>query len=325
MRPAPFLGRARCTGRAPGSRQRGYLLLTTLLVVGLLFSMGLAVLQFATHHQQWLRKAEGSALARQAARSGIQMALAELSGPEAPSSIRRTLDESELVVDVHPNRTGEAFVEPDGRIVPPACAHLVSRGRARGSESVYEALVRLPVTLYENDFDRAASEWSQTSLKPVVLLGSYVLDLGLQGFAVAGDPDWRDYEAEWTAKLAQGTGVGFMVRVTGPLESPSGYLLEHRPGELRLLRLDHGMTTLLAQAPTSLSILGLEHRYRIRADGSLLQVWLDDGQRPAFEVRDDRADLNRGCIGIRPMLGAVVLVDSVRVRQLLEVISQWRC
>lgn len=312
----------------PAHQLRGYLLLLTLVLVALLFSLGLAVVQFCTHHQQWVRKAEGIALARRAAGGGIHLAIARLSQDSSWRAGLVDFSIGEAVVnlsfdrDSRVNASPHSEVEADGRILPPYCAHLVSHASARGCQATCEAIVSLPQVLYQNDFDSSASEWSQGLLGPVVAAGYYVLDLSLLQFnSLAGDADWSDYEAEFVATLSQPTGLGFLVRASGPPNRPTAYLAEYQllRGGYSLYRLQDGVPTRLATAPAPLS--GLTHTYTFRAIGSDLVFGVDG--REVLKYHDE-VPLSRGRIGIQPLLGTVVLVDSVRVRQGLGVRAQWR-
>ena len=312
----------------PPRKLRGYLLLLTLVVVGLLFSLGLGVVQFSTQQQQWVRKAESLALARRAAQGGLQIAMARLSRDADWREGLVDMPMGEAVVnlrfdqDSRINASANPTTEPDGRILPPWSAHLVCHGQARGSEAVSEALISLPQVLYENDFSRTASEWSQSLLGPIVLLGYYVLDVNLlQWTSLTGDPNWSDYEAEFVATLSQPTGLGFLVRASGPPNRPTGYLMDYQllKGGYSLYRLDNGTPSRLAFVPAAL--VGLSHTYTLRVQGPELTFSVDGHQVLSFRDQDP---ITQGGIGIQPLLGTVVLIDSVRVRQFFGVRAQWR-
>lgn len=283
----------------------GYLLMLVVGLVGVLFSLGLAVVHFMTAHRQLVRKAEDTALAREAARSGVELAIAELrqdpdwrAGFEARQLVPETLADLSLT---------EA---PEG-------VHLVCQARAPRAEARYEAIVHLPREVLHNDFSASAGEWEQPNGLPVALLGYYLLNLGLPGDVYAGDEAWSDYEAEFEVLLGQATSLGLLVRV-----SPRGaYLVDYSllRGDIQLAKLEGNSSTVLAMAPRR--DLQLPHTFTIRAEGGDLSVKLDGQQ--VLQYRDPQP-LRQGRIGIRPLLGVVTLVDEVSVRSLLQVVSRWR-
>jgi hypothetical protein len=314
---------------------RGYLLLLTIGLVGLLFALGLAVVQFATHHQQWVRKAESEALAREAARGGLHTALARVA---ADPSWREGLDEIAVGagtasltfsgsngVPASTANSGTSALQGDGgRTVPAGALHLICRGRSGASTAWEEAIVAPPGLLYENDFSSNAAEWTQSILQPIVLAGHYVLSLNLELTAMTGADTWRDYEAEFQAQVTQGTGLGFLVRASGAPSTPSGYLVDFQllDGRFHLYKLQDGQPTLLRQAPGGLgNLLGLSHTYVVRAQGPTITVTVDGSELFSYT---DPSPIENGAIGIRPLLGSVALIDSVRVRQLFQVVSTWR-
>lgn len=318
----------------PPQLRRAYALLWVTGIVGVTFLLSIAALDFMHSHRSMTRKAETSARALEASRAGLSLAIAHL---RVDPGWQEGFDGLELVSDTRcslqfsgPERSRHSH-EPGARPLPPASVLLVSRGQS-GPEVVYsEAVVTLNTTLLENDFNLDANEWQQSSNLPVVALGHYVLDLGVPLTSMAGDEAWSDYQADFEVLVPQGTGLGFLVRASGPAHSITGYLIDYqflddplRGGSFRLFRLEDGHQTELARVSQSLGIawlLGLKHQYQIRVQGGDLRFAVDG--ETILEFRDPNP-IRQGRIGLRPLLGTVVLVDRVRVQSLFQVVSQWR-
>lgn len=289
----------------PRKLKRGYLLMLVVGLVGVLFSLGLAVVHFMTSHRQLVRKAEDTALAREASRSGIEVAIAEL---RQDADWRAGFQGREYVPGTQADLTVQE--EPQG-------LHLICLARAQQANARYEAIVQPERVALHNDFSSGADEWQQPGGLPLALLGYYLLNLGLPGDVYAGDPNWTDYEAEFQVLLGQATSLGLLVRSTGQ----GAYLVDYNllRGSLQLAKVEGGTTTVLAEQARR--DLQLPHTFKIRAEGPYLSVSLDGQEALTFH---DEQPLARGRIGLRPLLGAVTLVDEVTVRTLFQVVSRWR-
>lgn len=283
----------------------GYALMMAIALIGTLFVLALALVHFMTAHRSLLRKAEDTALAREASRAGLEYALAQL---RTDPGWRRGFTGLQAL----PGTVGNLTVQEQGLQLK-----LLSQAQANQTTATYAAMVRPASILLHNDFSRGASEWYQPGSLPVVLLGYYLLNLSLEGEVAAGDPLWTDYEAEFEVLLPQATGIGLVVR-----ENPVGdYLVDYSllRGTVQLIKEYNGSRRILAEIPRR--DLQLPHNFKIRADRADLTVSLD-GQK-VLSYRDAEP-LKNGRIAIRPLLNLVTLVDEVTVRQIFQVTAQWR-
>jgi len=284
---------------------KGYALLMAIGLIAVLFLLGLALVHFMTAQHSLLRKAEDTALAREASRAGVDYAIAQLRGDP---SWRKGFSNLSPVPATAANLT----VQVQGDKLKLLC-----QGQANQTTAFYAALVQPGSILLHNDFSRGASEWAQPGSLPIALLGFYLLNLSLDGEASAGDPLWTDYEAEFEVLLPQATGIGLVVR-----ESPAGdYLVDYSllRGSVQLVKEFNGTRQVLAEARRR--DLQLPHNFKIRADQADLTVSLDGEKVLTFH---DPEPLKNGRIAIRPLLNLVTLVDEVTVRQTFRVTAQWR-
>lgn len=318
----------------PPQLRRAYALLLVTGLVGVIFFLSLAIMDFLQAHRTMLRKAESSALALEASRAGLSLAIAHLrANPEWREGFQAVelVPETQSWLQFSGSERSWSSQDPGPRCLPPGSVHLICRGQNAQSTVYSEAVVALNTTLLENDFDSHANEWQQTANLPIVASGHYVLDLGLQLSSLAGDEAWADYQAEFEVLIPQGTGVGFFIRATGSPHQLKGYLMDYqllddplRGGTFRLFRLDKGRQTELARASRGRDLgwfLGVKHQYRLRAQGGDLRLVVDG--ETVLEFRDPEP-IRNGRIGIRPLLGTVVLVDRVCVQSLFQVVSQWK-
>ena len=283
----------------------GYALMMAIALIGILFVLGLALVYFMTAQRSLLRKAEDTALAREASRAGVDYALAQLRGDPA---WRRGFSGLATV----PGTAANLTVQEQGRQLKLLC-----QGQSNQTTASYAALVRPAAVLMHDDFTGGASNWSQPGSLPVVLLGYYLLNLSLQGEASAGDPLWTDYEAEFEVLLPQATGIGLVVR-----ESPAGdYVVDYSllRGSVQLIKEFNGTRQVVAQVLRR--DLQLPHNFKIRAEKADLTVSLDGEKVLTYR---DPEPLKNGRIAIRPLLNLVTLVDEVTVRQIFQVTAQWR-
>lgn len=289
----------------------------------------------STTGQRLTRSAEHSARALEAARSGLALAVAELAEDpgwhqeldvELPSAGRARLSftSEELAISTS-NALGSETLETEaGRLLPPATVHLVCTGTSGLRRAIYEAIVSVPTVLLDSTFDLGTEGWTSAFNLPVALAGMLVLDAG-PGVILAGSEEWTDYRAEFVAVLSQGTGIGFLVRATGPHQSPTGYRLRYvlLGNSLVLEKLVDGtVQETMASAPAPPGYLaGLSHTYTIVVRDDQLTVEVD-GQA-VLETRDEEEPLLTGRVGVAPLLDTIALVDRVTVTSLLEVRTQW--
>ncbi|MBI3926691.1 MAG: hypothetical protein HY319_14215 [Armatimonadetes bacterium] len=325
-------------------RHAGYLLLVTLGVLALLFCLGTAVVGFSTAHQSLVRKAEERARAAESARAGVEVAIARLrADPNWKEGFRdQAVMEAGFASlqfepgDIPQSIHNGAGVEPvpgwDRRTVPTGTVHLVCEGRSGTSRALVQALVGVESILLDDQFDSGAPGWtSPNGSLPLVILGFYLLELGGGGSVLAGSEHWSDYEAEFVARLSQGTGLGFLARATGPPEAPDGYLAAYEltTDSFALHRMVAGLRgpalVVVPRADTALAgswLVTLDHTYRLRVEAETVSWWVDGVQVLTF--KDEQAPRMMGRIGVHPGLGAVVLLDRVQVRALFGVRSIWR-
>ena len=284
---------------------KGYALIMAIGLIAVLFLLGLALVHFMTAQHSLLRKAEDTALAREASRAGVDYGIAQLRGDP---TWRKGFSNFSPV----PATVANLTVQVQGDKLKLLC-----QGQANQTTALYAALVQPGSILLHNDFSAGASEWAQPGSLPIALLGFYLLNLSLDGEASAGDPLWTDYEAEFKVLLPQATAIGLVVR-----ESPAGdYLVDYSllRGTLQLVKELNGTRQVVAEVKRR--DLQEPHNFKIRADQADLTVSLD-GQQVLNYL--DPQPLKNGRIAIRPLLNLVTLVDEVTVRQIFRVTAQWR-
>ena len=145
----------------PPKLRRAYALILVTGMVGVIFFLALAVMDFMQAHRAMLRKAENSAKALEASRAGLSLAISHLRLNPAWQEGFRDL---ELVPDT---RSWLQFTGPDAsrrsqdpgpRCLPPASVLLVCRGQSAQTVIFSESIVALNTTLLENDFSSHAKE-----------------------------------------------------------------------------------------------------------------------------------------------------------------------
>jgi hypothetical protein len=337
-------------------RRLGFALVMVLSVVSVLSLLSLGLVRYLSAHLTLVGRQERLLQARAAARGGIARALSNLSqqpdwqatlGPveqaQSYSSYGLTFEKSVSLPYCLNNGQGTGTaIGWGGRRVAPGNVLLVATGTS-GSVTVRDcALVGLARTLLEDDFNSYSGAWVQSDRQqPLLLLGKYILDLGalLQIASQAGDVGWRDYRFQVRAMVTSGVGLGLLVRAQSDDFRPSGYLVQYdaldqplEGGSFRICKLIEG-----SAGPTQARItrrqaglggllqldwlLNLSHSYEVTVQDNRLQLTVD--QHPVLSWEDPQRTFPQGRIGIHPLLGAVLLVDSVRVQGLFQVLSRW--
>ncbi|MCA9790176.1 MAG: hypothetical protein KC910_00215 [Candidatus Eremiobacteraeota bacterium] len=303
-------------------KRSGFLLIAVVAMTAVLFVFSLTVVNFHRSRSQLFRKAESTARAREAARAGMNQGLAALSRePDAapafgPSPILPEATASLVTLE----RTSEGLVR------------LQSTGVSGSSRIIEEALVSPTHTVFLNEFDRDASQWQQSFGIPVVVAGHYVLDVGLfDMLTTAGDPDWKNYTADFKALLSQGLGLGMLVRVKSDADGLDAYRADFVPdllgGRFRLTRIENDMAAVVAErrlADTGLGLLfalNLWHDFRLTAADDRLTLKVDGSEVLTYQDPDP---LPSGAIGVQPALGTIMLLDRVEVIAHQEVLARWR-
>lgn len=291
-------------------------------MTGVLFLFALTVVNFHRARTQLFRKAESTARAREAARAGMNWGLAALSRePESspafgPSPILPGAEATLVTLE----RTTEGLVR------------LQSTGTAGTSQVVEEALISPSHTVLLNEFDRDASQWQQSFGIPVVVGGHYLLDVGLFNLiTTAGDPEWKNYTADFRALLSQGLGLGMLVRVTSDADGLDAYRADFLPdltgGRFRLTRIEDNFPQVVAEKRLTESGLGLLfalnlwHDFRLTAADDRLTLKVDGTEVLSYQDPDP---LPSGGIGVQPALGTIMLLDRVEVIAHQEVLARWR-
>lgn len=321
-----------------------------LSLVSLLAILSLALGRYLSAHLGMLSRQERRLQAQSAARAGIARALSILSTqpewqaglttvsqPESFSSYDLTFQKSgTLPYSLHNGTGAESRLGWGGRRVPPGAVLLVANG-VSGSVQVRDcALVQLPRVLFQDDFSSYSGAWVQSDNRlPVLLLGHYVLDLGalLQIASQAGDAGWRDYRYQVKATVTSGVGLGLLVRAQSDDARPSGYLIQYNlldhpleGGSFVVRILANGnpgpvLTRVTSRQAGLGGLLNLEHTYQVTVQDNRLNLQVD-GQA-VLHWTDEQRTFPQGRVGIHPLLGAVLLVDSVRVDGLFQVLARW--
>ncbi len=327
-----------------------------LSLVFLLAILSLALGRYLSAHLGMVSRQERYLQAQAAARGGMAQALATLalqpdwqgslgpvSQPQSFSSWELNFHKSgSLPYCVNNGKGTETILGWGQRRVPAGTVYLVTNG-VSGSVQVRDcALVQVARTLLQDDFSSYSGAWVQSDDQtPVLLLGHYILDLGalLQMASQAGDPQWRDYRYQVTAMVTSGTGLGLLVRAQSDDHRPSGYLVQYDaldqplqggsfvvrllkaglpgPVQIRVTRLQAGLGGVLNLE----WLLNLEHTYEVTVQDNRLNLRVDGVS--VLDWTDSLRTFPQGRVGIHPLLGAVLLVDSVRVDGLFQILSRW--
>ncbi len=154
--------------------------------------------------------------------------------------------------------------------------------------------------------------------------GAGIRYLALSGSTkvVAGDTSWSDYLLESTVMLKGADGnAGLVFRVTEPgagADQMRGYYVGFSTTTLYLGRMNNAWEPLatvdLAKRPNKVE-LDTWHLLRVAAEGERIRVWFDplhDDTKPLLDIRDDKAPVLKGAVGLR-VFNASAWFDDVVV------------
>lgn len=152
--------------------------------------------------------------------------------------------------------------------------------------------------------------------------GCHWLPLSGRTKVVSGDPSWSDYLLEATVML-KGTdgnaGLAFRVTEPGPgADQMRGYYAGFSPSTLYLGRMNNAWepqaTVDLSKRPNKVQ-LDTWHLLRVVVAGNRIRVWFDprhDDTKPLLDIRDDKAPILKGAVGLR-VFNASAWFDDVVV------------
>jgi len=211
----------------------------------------------------------------------------------------------------------------------------------RGGESVTEILrVSTGTTIFHDDFHGLLTDqWdSKFPLPEVRLLGLWVFDLGagLTGDVFAGDEEWRNYSVSCRGLLEQGTQLSLLARARltedGLEAYHAGYNLLERPlrgGTFFIDKVRDGRPDERLASARGFEfglggvawLIDVQHELVFTLKNENLRLEVDD--LTVLTAKDENPIPN-GRIGLRSLVGAVLVVDEITVDNLPEIRSRWR-
>lgn len=176
-------------------------------------------------------------------------------------------------------------------------------------------------TLFKDEFNEAAKEWTATSGKWEVVSGEYTQSDNTKGAAAetyTGDFDWTDYTYEADVKVTDGYDADMLFRVNMDTEY---YALAIRSnsfeGEnhLELLKLQEWNWSVLAGAKRSIEDKTFHH-VKVVTKGNNLKVYFNNEETPVIDFTDDKP-ITSGKIGLKTWESTAAF-DNVIVSKMSE-------
>jgi len=206
-------------------KEKGYILIVTLIVMGALVLWGAFALNLYRQEQYTAQKAEMDLIAEEAARAGIEDAFYYLKTdpswtagfnnvllPQSKATYSISFDKSRKDIPWSFNNYGkiETVIGWRGREVPSGSVYLVSVGKFGRSEKVMQTLITVGGGVFQDNFDRGDSAWSRIYNQQVegtnykVENGKYYIGPGDKNTVTGehqvftGKESWKDYTVEVT-------------------------------------------------------------------------------------------------------------------------------